>query len=172
MKKIILPTSLATVIVTGFYAGAIFYEGSDLLLMPFILILGLTAILGILTIPILGFRTIKNKSISKVLIWISGLALGTYLGFFVTEPLNNWDFEQRNLSRKLIIAELENFKANNLKYPEHLDELNTELLNEQLPSNYQLDRFSYNRTDGEFQLDIPGLNLLHWNNETQTWNPQ
>lgn len=92
MKKIILPTLIATAIVTGFYAGAIFYEGSDLLLMPFVLILGTTAILGIVTIPILIYQTFKNQPKSKVLIWFTGLALGTYFGLLVSKPLNNWDF--------------------------------------------------------------------------------
>jgi hypothetical protein len=172
MKKIILPTLTATAIVTGFYAGAIFYEGSDLLLMPLVLILGLTAILGIVTIPILAFRTYKNQPKGKALIWVSGLALGIYLGLLVTQPLNNWDFEQRNLSGQLIIAELEKYRANNQEYPEYLTELNTELLNQQLPSNYQLKRFNYSRTNGNYHLDIPGLTLLHWNNETSSWEPQ
>ncbi len=172
MKKIILPAFVATATVAGFYTLTIFYEGADLLLLPLVVILGLVGLFGIITIPFFIFLIVKKRPGGRVLIWVTGLALGTYLGFIAVTPLINWDRDHRDLSGKLISIEIENYKAIHEQYPENLNELNTELLNDVLPSTYQLKRFSYRRTDDYYDLDIPGLTLLHWNTKTGNWEPQ
>ncbi|TAD94762.1 MAG: hypothetical protein EAZ97_16385 [Bacteroidetes bacterium] len=167
MSHKLIPSILLSIILTiTCWTIGLFYVGLDLLFLPLMLLLFLIGISGIITIPIGFYRFIKKQIVGKGLSIFIGLSIGFYFGLLLQKPIDNWDTEQRNLSGQILATELENYKNLNGVYPKKLSQLNLSNLNNELPNNYQIQRFTYFvRDNGKYDLDIPIpiFDCWHWN---------
>jgi hypothetical protein len=167
MKKIIIPILISVALTMSFYTIGIFLWGTEIFLLPIILVLFLAGLSGLITIPIGLYRFIKKQALSKWLVRFVGLAIGFYLGLIFQRPIDNWDKNQRNISGQILASEIEKFKENNGEYPSTLNQLSLKDLNVSLPETYQTDRFTYFVREGEYDLDIPIpiFDRWHWNKD-------
>lgn len=169
MKRLLIIISISLGLTLTFYSIGIFFTGLELLLLPFIIILFLIGLSGIVIIPIGLYRLFKKQNLNKWLVLFIGLSIGFYLGLLLQKPIDNWDRKQRNLSGQLLTLEIEKHKTLNGEYPKSLNELNISFLNETLPRTYKIDRFTYNVRQGDYDLDIPIpiFDRWHWNKENK-----
>ena len=167
MKRLLIIILISLGLTLTFYSIGIFFIGLELLLLPFIIILFLIGLIGIIIIPIGLYRLFKKQNLNKWLVLFIGLSIGFYLGLLLQKPIDNWDRNQRDISGQLLTLELEKYKSLNGEYPKSLSELNVSNLNETLPRTYQIERFTYNVSQGDYDLDIPIpiFDRWHWNKE-------
>jgi hypothetical protein len=169
MKRLLIIVLISSGLTLSFYSIGVFFIGFELLLLPFIIILSLIGLIGIIIIPIGLYRLFKKQNLSKWLVLCIGLSIGFYLGLILQNPIDNWDRNQRNISGQLLIKALENYKSLNGEYPKSLNQLNVSYLNETLPRTYQIERFTYSISQGDYDLDIPIpiYDRWHWNKENK-----
>jgi hypothetical protein len=159
--SIIISLSLTILV----WASPVFAPGLELLFVPGALLLFCIGIAGLVAIPFSAYRFLQKKTSNDWLTWINGLAIGFYLGYVLLIPIDNWDEQQRNLSGQILAEKLHEYKISNGQFPNRLSQLNVDLINESLPSEYKIDRFNYFVRDTTFDLDIPIpiLDRWHWN---------
>ena len=153
-----------------------FYPGTEFLLMRIMLLLLLAGIGGLVTIPLAIIKQWGHKSIrlkSWLLLFV-GTALGFYIGCLVQRPIDNWDENQRNISGRLISTNLNDYYIKNGRFPETLSQLDAATLNNSLPTNYKVDRYTYSVDSNKYHLDIPIplTSRWHWNKDIQTFEYQ
>jgi hypothetical protein len=171
MTKLIYSILISIVLTVSAWTLPIFYSGIEFIYLPFMLVLFLTGIAGIITIPYGVFKAWGHKSIrsNKWLQYSIGTALGFYIGYIILIPIDNWDDRQRNLSGQLISQKLQAYKASHGTYPKSLKDIDISNLNSSLPTAYKIDRFSYTSEQNKFDLDIPVpfLDRWHWDENKQ-----
>jgi len=157
MKRLLIIILISFGLTLTLYSIRMFFNfnGLELLILPFNIILFLCGLSGIIIIPIGAYRLFKKQSLNKWLVIFIGLSIGFYLGVLFQKPIDNWDRNQRNISGQLLTLELEKYKSLNGEYPKSLNELDVSHLNETLPRTYQIYRYNYNVSQGEYDLDIP-----------------
>ena len=149
----------------------IFVWGVDLLLLPIIfgvwlLMLFGPVILGAYLIRKNKYGGLKTKKLGE----LKSLLFGTYLGFILINPIDNWDEKQRQKSGLIISENLETYKKENGKYPLELSEIKDNLTG--LPTTYTWDKFNYNLKDSnDYDLDIPIpiMDRWHWEKEDKVF---
>ena len=105
----------------------------------------------------------------KYLGLLKSCVFGTYLGFAILTPIDNWDEQQRQKSGLIISDSLENYKRTKGSYPTDLSAIKDDLA--VLPLTYTWDKFDYHVTDDSYDLDIPIpiMDRWHWNKEKKTF---
>jgi len=160
------------VITTTFcWTIGIFIWGIDIILLPIIFGLFILSLSGPIIIFIYLRRKNKDDGLkTKNLGRLKSLVFGTYLGFLILIPINNWDKTQRQKSGLIISETLDKYKTEYGKYPTDLSEIKQELTS--LPSTYTWDKFNYNLTsENDYDLDIPIpiMDRWHWDKEQKVF---
>ena len=177
LRNFLIPFLITTVIVVLFYWILIdWYDPIGLYLSFMIIPLFLAVILilftGILAIPIAIYFQIKRKGLPNFIIITVGIIAGFAVGMVLSSPIHTWDREQRNRSGMIISEYIEDYKSTHGFYPELLEDLDLEEIDENLPRNYKSNRFLYLSNQKEYQLIIliPIFDRWVWNPETREFD--
>jgi hypothetical protein len=167
MKRIIIAFFAGIIIPMSYYTIAILYPGKELFLLPFITVVFIVGLFGVVLIPIALFIILRKNPVKKWILVSIGVFFGMLLGMIWQQRINDWDSVQRNLSGQILSQELEDFRLDKGHYPDSLPQLDLNRINAKLPSHYQMERFIYSKNEIQYELGIPipFFEKYKWNTE-------
>jgi hypothetical protein len=138
--------------------------GVDLFILPLHVFLILIGLYGLFTIPLMLYKYFKKQAISKLLLTFTAASVGYFAGYFLEQPIYQWDEKQRNISGQIMATAIEKFHSEQHRYPGSLHQLNEKNLNGTLPKTYQVSRFEYRLIGNDYHLEllIPFFDRWKW----------